>query len=118
VKCALHSGNIIEEHIDLEISRLLPQPRMIQDDRAYHPSCPDYHPNDSNDGPNMHKHAGKLRKHPPGAAGGRALFSQLYLMSLYIWAIILVIATMIWATRIISPIILNHPRMRRKPANI
>jgi hypothetical protein len=85
VKCALHSGNIVEEHIDLEISRLLPQPRMIQDDRAYHPSCPDYHPNDSNDGPNMHKHAGKLRKHPPGRSRRPCLvFSTLPYVFVYL----------------------------------
>ena len=45
-----------------------------------------------------------------GAAGGRGLFSQLCLVVLHIRAIILVIGMIIWAARMISPIILNHPR--------
>ena len=55
-----------------------------------------------------------LRFHAPvaltapfrGAVGGRTLFSQLRLMFLHIWAIILVIRMIIWATRMISSIIL------------
>ena len=56
---------------------------------------------------------GKYRKHTLGR--GRALFSFLSLMLLHIWAIILAIRMIIWATRMISPIILNHPRLMHKP---
>ena len=36
---------------------------------------------------------------------------------LHIWAIILVIRMIIWATRMISPIILNHPRVIYRPGD-
>ena len=50
-----------------------------------------------------------------GAAASRSVLAVRSLMFLYIWAIILVIRMIIWATRMISPIILNHPRVRQKP---
>ena len=37
-------------------------------------------------------------------------------MFLHIWAIILVIRMIIWATGTLSPIILNHARVRQRPA--
>ena len=39
-----------------------------------------------------------------------------FLLFLQIWSIIIVIRMIIWATRMISPIILNHPRVGQKPA--
>jgi hypothetical protein len=48
----------------------------------------------------------------------RKVFSILSLKFLYIQAIILVVRMIIWATRMISPIILNHPRVRRMPGCI
>ena len=66
------------------------------------------------------KQSEKLRKQ--GAASGRAPLGRGRTLEcvfyLHIWAIILVIRTIIWAARMISPITLNHPRVRQKPGCI
>ena len=51
-----------------------------------------------------------------GTAGGRTLFSQPPVVFLHIGAIILVIRMIICTIRMISPTILNHPRLGQKHA--
>ena len=50
-----------------------------------------------------------------GVVEHRGMASELLLVFLYISAIFLFIRMIIWATRVKSSIILNHPRLRQKP---